>query len=113
LAGRQGLCVHRRQGTRRTTLKGRRQAASQRISRARMPDYDVAIIGGGPGGYTAAIRAGQLGLRAVLIEKDAVGGLCLNWGCIPSKALLHGADLIHAFAQAPAFGITAAPSSRA
>src|SRR5262245_42284781 len=75
--------------------------------------YDVAVIGGGPGGYTAAIRAAQMGLRAVLIEKEAVGGLCLNWGCIPSKALLHGADLINAFAQAPAFGITAGPLSLA
>jgi len=74
-----------------------------------MPDYDVAVIGGGPGGYTAAIRASQLGLRAVLIEKEAVGGLCLNWGCIPSKALLHGADLVRAFARAPAFGIEAGP----
>ncbi len=52
-----------------------------------MPDpYDVAIIGAGPGGYVAAIRAAQLGLKAAVIEKDAVGGTCLNWGCIPSKA---------------------------
>ncbi len=57
-----------------------------------MPDtYDIAIIGGGPGGYTAAIRASQLGMRAVIVERENVGGLCLNWGCIPSKALLEGA----------------------
>ncbi|HWC31489.1 MAG TPA: FAD-dependent oxidoreductase, partial [Dehalococcoidia bacterium] len=51
-----------------------------------MPDfYDVAVIGAGPGGYVAAIRAAQLGLKTAIIEKEAVGGLCLNWGCIPSK----------------------------
>jgi dihydrolipoamide dehydrogenase len=73
-----------------------------------MPEaYDLAVIGAGPGGYVAAIRAAQLGLRTVLIEKDAVGGLCLNWGCIPSKALLHAADLLNLFRRGPEFGITA------
>ncbi|MHA8435642.1 FAD-dependent oxidoreductase, partial [Klebsiella pneumoniae] len=48
--------------------------------------YDVLIIGGGPGGYVAAIRAGQLGLRTVLVEKQHLGGICLNWGCIPTSA---------------------------
>ncbi|HLF78428.1 MAG TPA: FAD-dependent oxidoreductase, partial [Dehalococcoidia bacterium] len=62
-------------------------------------------MGAGPGGYVAAIRAAQLGLTTVLIERDAVGGLCLNWGCIPSKALLHGADIINLFKVAPQFGI--------
>ncbi|MBX4309138.1 FAD-dependent oxidoreductase, partial [Mycobacterium tuberculosis] len=57
--------------------------------------YDVLIIGGGPGGYVAAIRAGQLGLRTVLVEKQPLGGSCLNWGCIPTKALLHGAEVAH------------------
>ncbi|STW07107.1 dihydrolipoamide dehydrogenase of pyruvate dehydrogenase complex [Klebsiella grimontii] len=47
--------------------------------------YDVLIIGGGPGGYVAAIRAGQLGLRTALVEKQHLGGICLNWGCIPTK----------------------------
>ncbi len=70
-----------------------------------MPDYDVAIVGAGPGGYVAAIRAGQLGLKTAVIEKDAVGGVCLNWGCIPSKALLHGAELANAFRRASEFGI--------
>ena len=70
-----------------------------------MPEYDVAIIGAGPGGYVAAIRAAQLGLSAVVIERDQVGGLCLNWGCIPSKALLQGADLLNLFRRAPEFGI--------
>ena len=56
---------------------------------------EVVIIGGGPGGYVAAIRAGQLGLRTVLIERTALGGTCLNVGCIPSKALIHAADAFH------------------
>ena len=57
-------------------------------------DYDVAIIGAGPGGYVAAIRAAQLGLKACVVEKDKAGGVCLNVGCIPSKSLIHQADLV-------------------
>ncbi|HEU0072752.1 MAG TPA: dihydrolipoyl dehydrogenase [Dehalococcoidia bacterium] len=72
-----------------------------------MPDpYDVAVIGAGPGGYVAAIRAAQLGLKAAIIEKDAVGGTCLNWGCIPSKALLYSAELLNLYKRGPEFGIT-------
>ncbi|WP_026437533.1 dihydrolipoyl dehydrogenase [Acidovorax sp. JHL-9] len=56
------------------------------------PDVDIAVIGGGPGGYVAAIRAAQLGARVALIESEALGGVCLNWGCIPTKALLHAAE---------------------
>lgn len=70
-----------------------------------MPEYDIAIIGSGPGGYVAAIRAAQLGLKAAVVEKDSVGGLCLNWGCIPSKALLYSAELINLFQRGPEFGI--------
>ena len=55
--------------------------------------YDLIVIGGGPGGYVGAIRAGQLGLKTACIERDNLGGVCLNWGCIPSKALLHCAEL--------------------
>ena len=55
--------------------------------------YDVAVIGGGPGGYVAAIRAARLGLRTVLFEEDQVGGVCLNRGCIPTKALLKSSGL--------------------
>src|SRR5271166_2200074 len=55
----------------------------------------VLIIGGGPGGYVAAIRAGELGLDTVLVEADRLGGTCLNVGCIPSKALIHAADAVH------------------
>ncbi|MDE3090490.1 MAG: FAD-dependent oxidoreductase, partial [Chloroflexota bacterium] len=50
--------------------------------------YDLIVIGGGPGGYVAAIRAAQLGQRVALVERDNLGGICLNWGCIPTKALL-------------------------
>ena len=57
--------------------------------------YDVVVIGAGPGGYVAAIRAAQLGLKAAIVEKQFMGGVCLNIGCIPSKALLHNAELIH------------------
>ncbi|MCF8260781.1 MAG: dihydrolipoyl dehydrogenase [Melioribacteraceae bacterium] len=55
--------------------------------------YDIAILGGGPGGYVAAIRAGQLGYKTVVIDKDNLGGICLNWGCIPTKSLLKNAEL--------------------
>ncbi|MBP9120199.1 MAG: FAD-dependent oxidoreductase, partial [Ignavibacterium sp.] len=54
-----------------------------------MPNkYQIAILGGGPGGYVAAIRAAQLGFKTVVIDKDNLGGICLNWGCIPTKSLL-------------------------
>ena len=56
-------------------------------------EFDCIIIGAGPGGYVAAIRAAQLGLKTCIIEKDQLGGVCLNWGCIPSKSLLHQAAL--------------------
>lgn len=68
-------------------------------------EYDVAVIGGGPGGYVAAIRAGQLGLRACVIERDALGGVCLNWGCIPSKALLKNAEILSYVHRADQFGL--------
>ncbi|MBI4202610.1 MAG: dihydrolipoyl dehydrogenase [Chloroflexi bacterium] len=71
-----------------------------------MPDYDVAIIGAGPGGYVAAIRAGQLGLKTAVIERDELGGICLNWGCIPSKALLRNAEVLHLFHRAEEFGVS-------
>ena len=58
-------------------------------------DYDLVIVGAGPGGYVAGIRASQLGLKVAVIEKEAPGGVCLNWGCIPSKALIHQAEIAH------------------
>ena len=68
--------------------------------------YDVLIIGGGPGGYVAAIRAGQLGFRTALVEKQHLGGICLNWGCIPTKALLHGAEVAHTITHVSQLGIS-------
>ncbi len=70
-----------------------------------MDSYDVAIIGGGPGGYVAAIRAAQLGLRTAVFERERIGGLCLNWGCIPSKALLKNADVVQFVRHADDWGI--------
>ncbi len=72
--------------------------------------YDVAVVGGGPGGYVAAIRASQLGLRTALVEREQLGGVCLNWGCIPTKTLLHTADLYREMRQAERYGLAAEPS---
>ncbi len=70
-----------------------------------MADYDITIIGGGPGGYVAAIRAAQLGKRVALIEKERVGGFCLNWGCIPSKSLLWNAEVVNLVRDGETYGI--------
>jgi dihydrolipoamide dehydrogenase len=67
---------------------------------------DVAIVGTGPGGYVAAIRCAQLGLSVIAVEDDRPGGVCLNWGCIPTKALLRNAEVVHLFERAQDFGIT-------
>ncbi len=67
--------------------------------------YDVIIIGGGPGGYVAGIKAGQLGMKVALIEKEAVGGVCLNWGCIPTKAMLKTAKVYQQFLNAEKYGL--------
>ena len=69
--------------------------------------FDVVIVGGGPGGYPAAIRAAQYGLRVALIEKERVGGVCLNWGCIPTKAMLRSADVLETMQHAADFGVLA------
>jgi len=70
--------------------------------------YDIAILGGGPGGYVAAIRAGQLGFKTVVIDKDNLGGICLNWGCIPTKSLLKNAEIYdHIKNHGEDFGIKA------
>jgi len=68
--------------------------------------YDVTIIGGGPGGYVAAIRASQLGLAVALIEKENLGGVCLNWGCIPTKALLRNAEVVSLLDRGREFGFS-------
>ncbi|MFN2337204.1 MAG: FAD-dependent oxidoreductase, partial [Bacteroidales bacterium] len=68
-------------------------------------DYDLIIIGAGPAGYVAAIRAGQAGLKTAVIEKKHVGGMCLNWGCIPSKAMLESAKYFSRLGMAADFGV--------
>lgn len=70
-----------------------------------MKQYDLIIVGGGPGGYVAAIKAGQLGKKVALIEKDTVGGVCLNWGCIPTKAMLKTAKVYKQFLHAEDYGL--------
>lgn len=67
--------------------------------------YDVIIIGSGPGGYVAAIRAGQIGLKTAIIEKDDIGGMCLNWGCIPTKSIIESAKIFHKMKTVSEFGI--------
>ncbi len=71
-----------------------------------MADYDLVVLGSGPGGYVAAIRAAQLGLKTAIVERDALGGVCLNWGCIPSKALLRNAEVLGLVRHADDFGIS-------
>src|SRR5271157_6554836 len=68
-------------------------------------EYDVLIIGAGPAGYVAAIRAGQVGLKTAIIEKIYIGGMCLNWGCIPTKALLESAKTFDKIKRSAEFGI--------
>ncbi|MBL76560.1 MAG: dihydrolipoyl dehydrogenase [Chloroflexi bacterium] len=70
-----------------------------------MSQYDVIVIGSGPAGYVASIRASQLGLKTLCIEKEAVGGVCLNWGCIPSKSLLKNAEVLNLLKRSEEFGI--------
>ncbi|NBX04035.1 MAG: FAD-dependent oxidoreductase, partial [Alphaproteobacteria bacterium] len=69
-------------------------------------NFDVIVVGGGPGGYVAAIRASQLGLKTALVEREHLGGICLNWGCIPTKALLRSAEVYHLMHNAEAFGLS-------
>ncbi len=71
-----------------------------------MADYDVVVVGSGVGGYVAAIRAGQLGMRVAVVERAELGGTCLNWGCIPSKALLRNAEIVSLLQHADEFGIS-------
>ncbi|MCX7347615.1 MAG: dihydrolipoyl dehydrogenase, partial [Alphaproteobacteria bacterium] len=69
--------------------------------------FDIIIIGGGPGGYVAAIRAAQLGFRTAVVEREHLGGICLNWGCIPTKALLRSAEIYHYMMHAKDYGLSA------
>jgi dihydrolipoamide dehydrogenase len=69
--------------------------------------YDLIVLGSGPGGYVAAIRAAQLGLKTAIVEREVLGGICLNWGCIPTKALLRSAEILHHMKHADSFGLSA------
>src|SRR3954453_24029624 len=69
--------------------------------------YDLIILGSGPGGYVAAIRASQLGLKTAIVEREKLGGICLNWGCIPTKALLRTSEINHYLTHASAYGLSA------
>ena len=68
-------------------------------------EFDIVVIGGGPGGYVAAIRAAQLGMKAAVVEANHLGGICLNWGCIPTKALLRSSEIYHYINNAKAYGL--------
>ena len=70
-------------------------------------NYDLIVMGSGPGGYVAAIRAAQLGLKVAIVERENLGGICLNWGCIPTKALLRSAEVFHQMKHAKAYGLSA------
>jgi dihydrolipoamide dehydrogenase len=73
-----------------------------------MPDtYDLVVLGSGPGGYVAAIRASQLGMKVAIVERERLGGICLNWGCIPTKALLRTSEVYHYLTHADAYGLKA------
>ena len=69
-------------------------------------NYDVIIIGSGPGGYVTAIRSAQLGFKTAIVEREHLGGICLNWGCIPTKALLRSAEIFHYGQHAKDYGLT-------
>jgi dihydrolipoamide dehydrogenase len=85
-----------------------RVASSPNIAEPPMPDqFDLIVIGGGPGGYVAAIRAAQLGMKTAVVEREHLGGICLNWGCIPTKALLRSSEINHLLHNLPEFGFSA------
>src|SRR5277367_2608983 len=69
--------------------------------------FDLIVLGGGPGGYVAAIRAAQLGMKTALVERDQLGGICLNWGCIPTKALLRTSEINHLLQHLDQYGFSA------
>ena len=68
--------------------------------------FDLIVLGGGPGGYVAAIRAAQLGMKTALVEREHLGGICLNWGCIPTKALLRSSEIHHLLHRLDEFGFS-------
>ena len=71
-----------------------------------MSKYDIIVLGSGPGGYVTAIRASQLGFKTAIVEKESLGGVCLNWGCIPTKALLKSAQVFDYLKHAEDYGLS-------
>src|SRR5688500_3849322 len=88
-----------------TTMTDR--ARSRQRKHPMADTYDRVGLGSGPGGYVAAIRAAQLGLKTAIVERENLGGICLNWGCIPTKALLRSAEVFHQMQNAKAYGLAA------
>src|SRR6185369_17980077 len=78
---------------------------SRRKRKSMADQYDLIVLGSGPGGYVAAIRAAQLGLKTAIVEREKLGGICLNWGCIPTKALLRTSEINHYLTHASAYGL--------
>src|SRR5277367_1923495 len=75
------------------------------MKRSMASSYDIVVIGAGPGGYVTAIRAAQLGFKTAIVEREHLGGICLNWGCIPTKALLRTAEIFHYAQHAKNYGL--------
>ncbi|MDX1402128.1 MAG: FAD-dependent oxidoreductase, partial [Kiloniellales bacterium] len=69
--------------------------------------FDVVVLGAGPGGYVTAIRSAQLGMKTAIVEEKHLGGICLNWGCIPTKALLRSSEILHYMEHAGDYGLSA------
>src|ERR1700686_5006548 len=84
-----------------------RSRVSRRAERMAEQNFDLAVLGSGPGGYVAAIRAAQLGMTVAVVEGDQLGGICLNWGCIPTKALLRTSEIHHLLHNLDQFGLSA------
>src|SRR6266403_1641054 len=91
--------------------RGRRGCRRQALARGCLTvadgAFDLIVIGSGPGGYVAAIRASQLGMKAAIVEREQLGGICLNWGCIPTKALLRASEINHLLHHLDAYGFSA------
>src|ERR1700745_2999676 len=88
-------------------MRGKAAGLSEAGTSMADTSFDVIIIGSGPGGYVTAIRAAQLGFKTAIVEREHLGGICLNWGCIPTKALLRSAEIYHYMQHATDYGLSA------
>src|SRR5881628_1468848 len=87
-------------------MKQESRGRSRQRNKPMADNYDLIVLGSGPGGYVAASRAAQLGLKTAIVERELLGGICLNWGCIPTKALLRSAEIYHYLQHADAYGLS-------